>query len=421
MTTVAWEGRSLSSKARLLVWLLLLLPIVAAVTYPVAQNYLRAASLLERISDPHATGWIANYDVHPVEVRVTTFDFRGRAIPARTYTPRGVGFAPGIVVVHGMHELGIDEPRLVSFARSLAASGFFVMTPLVPGIADYRIQAESADVIGTAARDFAQQLEVPKVGIFAISFSGGLALVAAGDPQYAPAIAWVASIGGYYDLAHVLRFFANGDAVRPDGSVDHLQPHEYGALIVIYDEPQDFFSPQDVPVARQSLNLLLHGEGKQSEALMREMTPVGQKVMQDLYQKHRESLTPALLAEIEKRSDVLAAASPAGHLRFLKSPVLLLHGSGDTVIPPTEMLWLQRDVPQDSLVDALQSAAIGHVEVGTKVSWRERIALVHWMAQMIHTARNTGVGQVPSNAPAGTWITVPPGQTGHSAFNSASR
>ncbi len=83
-------------------------------------------------------------------------------IPARIYLPRGVGFAPGIVVVHGMHELGIDEPRLVSFARSLAASGFFVMTPLVPGIADYRVEAESADVIGTAAQSFAQQLNVPQ-------------------------------------------------------------------------------------------------------------------------------------------------------------------------------------------------------------------------------------------------------------------
>ena len=150
------------------------------------QDYLRAASLLERISDPHATGWIANYDVHPVDVRDTTFDFRGQPIPARVYLPRGVGFAPGIVVVHGMHELGIDEPRLVNFARSLAASGFFVMTPLVPGIADYRVEAESADLIGTAAQSFAQQLSVPRVGVLAISFSGGLALLAASDPQYAP-------------------------------------------------------------------------------------------------------------------------------------------------------------------------------------------------------------------------------------------
>ena len=119
-----------SHKARLLAWLLLLIPVVVALLYPLAQDYLRAASVLDRISDPHATGWIANYDVHPVDVRDTTFDFRGKSIPARIYLPRGVGFAPGIVVVHGMHQLGIDEPRLVGFARSLAASGFFVMTPL---------------------------------------------------------------------------------------------------------------------------------------------------------------------------------------------------------------------------------------------------------------------------------------------------
>ncbi len=152
MTTVPWQGRNPSRKARLLAWLLLLLPIVVALLYPIAQDYLRAASLLERISDPHATGWLANYDVHPVDVHDTTFDFRGKPIPARVYLPRGVGFAPGIVVVHGMHELGINEPRLVNFARSLAASGFFVMTPLVPGIADYRVQGESADLIGTAAQ-----------------------------------------------------------------------------------------------------------------------------------------------------------------------------------------------------------------------------------------------------------------------------
>src|SRR5580704_14441747 len=103
MTTVPWQGRSPSRKARMLAWLLLLLPIVVALVYPIAQDYLRAASLLRRVSDPHATGWLANYDVHPVDVRDTTFDFRGHQIPARIYTPRGIGFAPGIVVAHGMH------------------------------------------------------------------------------------------------------------------------------------------------------------------------------------------------------------------------------------------------------------------------------------------------------------------------------
>ena len=397
MTTVAWHGRP-SHKARLLAWLLLLIPVVVALLYPIAQDYLRAASVLDRISDPHAAGWIANYDVHPVDLRDTTFDFRGKSIPARVYLPRGVGSAPGIVVVHGMHELGIDEPRLVGLARSLAASGFFAMTPLVPGIADYRVQAESADLIGAAAQSFAQQLSVPRVGIFAISFSGGLALLAASDPQYSPAIAWVASVGGYYDLAHVLRFFASGEAVRPDGTIEHVLPHEYGPLIVVYDEPGDFFSPHDAPIAHGALKLLLSGNGKASEALTQTMTPAGQQTMQDIYQKHREILTPAILAEIDRRREELVAASPAGHLRFLHVPVLLLHGSDDTVIPPTELLWISHDIPKKYQVSAVISPAISHVEVGSKAGLWDKLALVHWMAMLIRQARSTGAGHQTESA-----------------------
>lgn len=404
MTTVPWQGQTPSRNARLLVWLLLLLPVAVAVVYPIAQNYLRAASLLERVSNPHARGWIPNYDIHPVDSHDTTFDFRGKPLPARLYLPRGVAFAPGIVVVHGMHELGMNEPRLVNFARSLAASGFFVMTPQLPGIADYRVEAESADVIGSAARAFAQQLEVPKVGVFAISFSGGLALLAATDPQYAPVIGWIASIGGYYDLAHVLRFFATGEALRPDGTSERLQPHEYGPLIVIYDEPQDFFNAHDAPLAHEALKLLLHDQGKESEAWTQKMTPAGKQIMQEIYHKQRDSLAPAILAEIDKRREQLSAASPAGHLRFLQAPVLLLHGSDDTIIPPTEMLWLRQHIPEDDLVDALETPAIGHVDIGSKISMGERLALVHWMAMMIHTARAGAAGKSVRNLPAGTWI-----------------
>ena len=91
---------------------------------------------------------------------------------------------------------------------------------------------------------------------------------------------------------------------------------------------------------------------------------------------------------------------------------MLLHGSDDTVIPPTEMLWLQRDIPKDRLLDALISPAITHVEVGSKVTLRERLALVHWMALMIHEARATESREVNGKlARVGAWLALAAGTT----------
>ena len=126
--------------------------------------------------------------------------------------------------------------------------------------------------------------------------------------------------------------------------------------------------------------------------------------MQQLYHKQREDLAKPIAAEIDRRSEALAAASPAGHLRFIRVPVLLLHGADDTVIPSTEILWLEKDVPGQYLAAALTSGALTHVEVGGKASLRERLALVHWMTVMIRTARNNGGGKQPQTLPAGTWI-----------------
>jgi pimeloyl-ACP methyl ester carboxylesterase len=405
MTTVPWQDRAPSRKPQLLVWLLLLLPLFVVTVYPTVQDYLRAASLLQRISDPRAAGWIAGYDVHPVDIRDTAFEFRGAPVSARMYIPRGIASPPGIMVVHGMHDLGIDEPRLVGFSRSLAASGFFVMTPQVPGIADYRVEAESAALIGTAAQSFAQQIQAPRVGVLTLSFSGGLALLAASDPQYSPSIGWIATVGAYYDLAHVLSFFATGEAVRPDGSVENITPHGYGPLIVVYDEPQDFFAPRDIAPAREAIRVLLSEDETASKKLAQILTPAGQETMRRIYQQQREYFAAALRAQVDKRKEQLAAASPAGHLESLSMPVLLLHGSDDTVIPPTELLWLQRDIPKDKLLDTLISPAIAHVDVGDKVTLRDRLALIHWMALIIHETRSNEMKAARPQLPAGAWFT----------------
>ena len=135
------------------------------------------------------------------------------------------------------------------------------------------------------------------------------------------------------------------------------------------------------------------------------MTPADQEVMQHIYQKQRESFAPAILAEIDKRRDQLAAASPAGHLRFLHDACaaaarLRRHSDSSHRIALAEARHPRRSI----LLDALVSPAISHVEVDSQVTLRDRLALVHWMACLIREARKAGDNRRAMETPSGVWL-----------------
>ena len=78
--------------------------------------------------------------------------------------------------------------------------------------------------------------------------------------------------------------------------------------------------------------------------------------------------------------------SPHGKLAGIKVPVYLLHGAGDSVIPPSETLWLAADLPAARLRRVLVSPAISHVELGSDPSMLDELAVVDFLAAVLHEA-----------------------------------
>jgi pimeloyl-ACP methyl ester carboxylesterase len=101
-----------------------------------------------------------------------------------------------------------------------------------------------------------------------------------------------------------------------------------------------------------------------------------------LFAHDTKSLVPDISRTLAEAKPELDAASPHFYLARLHLPVLLLHGSADNVVPPTETLWLERDLPPGVLRAALISPAIGHVEVGG-AGITDKLRLIHWMKQML--------------------------------------
>lgn len=376
---------TLKRSKRNLALLLLLLPLAGLAAIPTTSDHLRAASLLLRIQNPNDHSRLARYDTYSVaEVTSELPTPRGK-VRARLYTPQAIANPPGMVVVHGVHHLGVNEPRLMAFSRALAQSGIQVFTPELPDIADYQVTRSSVDIIGTAAQHFARQINAP-VGVLGLSFAGGESLLAAADPNYAPSIAFVMSIGAHEDMQRVASFFVSGHIARPDGTLVALKPHEYGPLVLMYSHLDEFFPAADIPAAKEALKLLLWEDEAASRAAEARLSPASQVKMSHLYEHDSTLFKDAITRAIDRHSAEMAAVSPRNQLQSLHVPVLLLHGAGDDVIPATEMLWLARDVPNGYLRGALATPLLSHVDVAKEPPLGEKLALVHLMAQLFELA-----------------------------------
>ncbi len=347
---------------------------------------MRAASLLTRFEAPKDHGLLAGFGSHEVAER--TFVVKGPTgdVPARMYVPKDQPDAPGVVIVHGVHHTGIDEPRLIRFARSIAATGIVVLTPEIAELRDYRVDPKSIDTIGAAARALSEEVHRAEVGVMGLSFGGGLALLAAADERHSSAIGFVVAVGAHDDLARVSHFFATGNIEDPDGRPQPIAAHEYGPLVLVYSHIEDFFPEEDVPAARDVLRAWLWEERDHARAGLPKLSAPAKEKMERLFSGDVASIAPEISVELAKNKAQADRVSPHGRLSGLSVPVFLLHGAGDTVIPASETLWLARDVPRGLVRDVLVSPALVHVELEGEPSMMDKWALVHFMANVLSQA-----------------------------------
>jgi dienelactone hydrolase len=343
--------------------------------------------VLVRFSSPQTTGFKVRFAQHPVSEETLSAETPYGPLKYRLYKPNDVENPPGIVLLHGIHDLGIEEPRLTSFARALSGAGVEIMTPELRDLADYRVTPHTVDAIGISAVILSTQLKVQKVGVTGLSFAGGLSLLAASKPEYAQRISFVVAIGAHDDLTRVSRFFATDTVEKPDGTTAPFAAHEYGVLVLAFAHLDHFFSTEDEPVAREALRLWLHEKPAPSLNTAKQLTPAGQ-VMFELILHHHDVLRPRLIEEIDAHRDEMASSSPHGHIGNLTVPVFLLHGAGDNVIPPTESQWLAHDLPPQEMKRLLISPALIHVNMDDKVTFRQEWELVDFIAGVLDMAED---------------------------------
>ena len=358
--------------------------------WPFIKAHLQAVAILQQVSGKPVPAVIAGLVAQPIRTEDVTLHVESGNVRARMYVPVNKPNAPALIVLHGVHHLGIDEPRLIAFARAMASCGIRVLTPELPDIMDYHVDAASIITIGQSARWFAQQTGGP-VGVMGLSFSGGLALIAAGEPAFHPAVKFVFAVGSQDSMARVVQYYRTGADIRPEGPAEVLPAHEYGPLVIEYEYVQDFVPQQDVAAIRPVLRAHLY-EDKPAESLAEaKLTEAQTAEAKELMDANSPKTQAQIAAVSVKHVSDLRELSPETSLRTMTTPVYLLHGEADNIIPSAETLWMANELPRDSLQAVLVSRVISHIDMdhgdpGLLEQWR----LIHFFALVMHAVDAPG-------------------------------
>jgi dienelactone hydrolase len=370
-------------------------PIVAlTAALALGSGYLRGAAFVVQAAGMQGFArTAASLKTGEFDERALTIPWRGGQLRARLYIPRGTSDR-AMLLVPGVHAAGVDEPRLVQFARDLASVRHTVLTAELIDLTQYRITPRTTDMIEDAASWLANQHNLAPdghVGMMGISFAGGLSIVAASRPSIRDRVAFVMSFGGHGDLARTLRYLCTG--IQPDGQ--HRPPHDYGVAIILLSVAEKVVPPEQVEPLRTAILTFLEGsrldmvdkaksaaEFEHARTLAAALPEPAHTLMRYVNERDVARLGPILLPHVTELGDdrMLSPAREATP----SAPVFLLHGTDDNVIPAIESFLLAETLRGRGVtVHQLATPLITHAEVDRSATASAMFRLVRFWADLL--------------------------------------
>lgn len=293
-----------------------------------------------------------------------TFAGNGRARAADLYRPGAEETAAaGIVLVPGLTPRGRDDPRIVAFANTLARARFRVLVPDLEGLRALQVSACDAQPIADAlahlaAGDGAGQ----PLGLAAVSFAVGPAVLALLTPRAGAATDFVITIGGYYDLADLIRYVTTGFYTEPGEDARRFRPPKrYGRWVFLLSNAARIEDTAD----REALRAIALRRLDDADAAVGDLEgtlgPEGRAVYALITNTDPERTT-ALLAALPPaiRAEMDALDLAGRDLSGLGARFVLIHDANDRIIPAGHTLRLAAALPAGAasvfLIDSLDHA-----------------------------------------------------------------
>lgn len=362
------------NKHRRLKWpvtLTTFLLLILATCGTIIRHY-EAALLLVDISVREGQSRFKETTQPPIREEIT-LEVDNRLYVADLYRPHQPTSA-SLLLIPGASEGGKNDTRLVAFATSLARARFNVLVPDFESLKHLNVSAYNVVEISDALNWLVRKVELTpkgKVGMLAISYAAGPAILAAMENGIRDRVTFIFAIGGYYDLDAALGFFTTG-YFKEGGNLRYIEPNAYGKWVFVLSNLERMSHPHDRTLFKEMFLRKQADLGAQLDDLASELSKEGLAIFSFITNANHgrvHNLLSKLPEAIKEEISELTLADK--NLSQLKSSMILVHGLDDNIIPFSQSIALSKKLPAGQteifLVDNL-----AHVELAPGIigSWK---------------------------------------------------
>jgi dienelactone hydrolase len=268
----------------------------------------------------------------------STYRYAAGTVEAELCRPARGGRHGAIVLLLGAGDLPRGDLAR-HFADALARLGVITLLPESSGMLAERLTFDEVDAVRVSL-DLLRRvpdIDPDRIGLVGLSASGGLSIVAAGQPDLRQRVRFINSFGSYADASRLLRDVASG-SIDVDGEIRPWHP-EARTVEVLAN------ALADAGVDATDRAELLSGTTR------------------DRATEILRGLPPPVL-------DRLAAISPSTYVAQLHAHVYLMHDVDDTFVPFTESRALVAQSPPGVVARYTEFSIFAHVIPDRPVPWQ---------------------------------------------------
>lgn len=285
----------------------------------------------------------------PPVVSAVEFDGAHGGRRGDLYRP-DTGSGAGIVLVPGAARLGKDDPRVRALATTFARAGLEVLVPEFPGFRELRVCAADSRIVADALIALSQHRAARgnrTVGLVAVSYTVGPALLALLSPGGSAACRFVLAIGGYYDMEAAIAFFTTGCYRRfGDSAWHHRQPDPYAKWVFAISIAPFLDDPDDGAVLDTLARRRLDNPDADVSGLVAVLGEGGRAV-RELLENANPDRVPGLIAALPAgvRGQIAALNLTGRDLSGLRQKTIVVHGRDDPVMAESGSEALASAIP----------------------------------------------------------------------------